>query len=522
MSVSEIFLDTNNYYDLFCNSITTRQPIFSIGNTGQTGPQGPTGSTGPQGIPGSAASKGDTGDTGPIGPTGPTGANGQKGNTGDTGETGPTGPQGETGQRGETGPIGTTGPRGYTGETGTRGQTGETGPTGPMGTTGRTGPTGIQGPTGSTGIKGDTGANGLTSVTTIGSSPNSNGMTLTGTVLNLQPANASYGGVITTGTQSIAGVKTMINDLTCSANINLSQGNTGIGTIMCNGKPLLFSDAASNNCVYVGGAGSYGSSNSTCTAVGLNAMANSSGSFRCVAVGTDALTSATTTNDTTAIGRSALFSVTTGTDNLALGYNAGSAITTTSNNIFLMNTGVLGDANKIRIGTSGQHTSCHISGIYNNILPSTGLAIGIDPSTLQLEVEEQYTIPSAVMTLSSGVISSSSLRGVAQGTAGTMNGIRLSRVGRIVTLSIPAFQINSDTGTPATIIVAASGSIPSSFRPSLYNVKNPVTVFDNSLISDQNAFCEIETAGGIFITRSASFTTNYGLNQGDFITTYMI
>lgn len=41
----------------------------------------------------------------------------------------------------------------------------------------------------------------------IGASPNANGATLTGSILNLEPANASFGGVVTTGTQTFAGTK---------------------------------------------------------------------------------------------------------------------------------------------------------------------------------------------------------------------------------------------------------------------------------------------------------------------------
>lgn len=113
MSVSEIFLGTENYYDLYCNSITTRVPITAIGNTGSTGITGATGT--------------------PNGPTGPTGALG-----GPTGSTGPTGPDGQTGNRGI--PAGDTGGIGPIGVTGAQGATGPRGQTGIRGITGSTGP----------------------------------------------------------------------------------------------------------------------------------------------------------------------------------------------------------------------------------------------------------------------------------------------------------------------------------------------------------------------------------------------
>lgn len=47
----------------------------------------------------------------------------------------------------------------------------------------------------------------------IGSSANANGATLTGSALNLEPASASFGGVVTTGTQTFAGAKTFSSAL---------------------------------------------------------------------------------------------------------------------------------------------------------------------------------------------------------------------------------------------------------------------------------------------------------------------
>jgi hypothetical protein len=54
---------------------------------------------------------------------------------------------------------------------------------------------------------------GVLSLSPIGSTPNSNAANITGTVLNLQPADALFGGVVTTGTQTFAGSKTFNNDI---------------------------------------------------------------------------------------------------------------------------------------------------------------------------------------------------------------------------------------------------------------------------------------------------------------------
>jgi hypothetical protein len=51
------------------------------------------------------------------------------------------------------------------------------------------------------------GGGGITTLAAIGATPNANGATISGSILNLQPASVSFGGVLTTGTQQIAGYK---------------------------------------------------------------------------------------------------------------------------------------------------------------------------------------------------------------------------------------------------------------------------------------------------------------------------
>lgn len=60
------------------------------------------------------------------------------------------------------------------------------------------------------------------SLSAIGSTPNANAATLTGAVLNLEPASASFGGVVTTGTQTFAGAKTFNSDITINTSIQQS------------------------------------------------------------------------------------------------------------------------------------------------------------------------------------------------------------------------------------------------------------------------------------------------------------
>ena len=71
---------------------------------------------------------------------------------------------------------------------------------------------GPQGPQGAQGFQGATGAQGATgvlgSVGAISASSTANGASITGTTLNLAPADGTNGGVVTNTTQTFAGVKT--------------------------------------------------------------------------------------------------------------------------------------------------------------------------------------------------------------------------------------------------------------------------------------------------------------------------
>lgn len=51
------------------------------------------------------------------------------------------------------------------------------------------------------------GGSGVDTLAAVGSSPNANAATITGTTLNLQPASASFPGLVTTGTQAFGGAK---------------------------------------------------------------------------------------------------------------------------------------------------------------------------------------------------------------------------------------------------------------------------------------------------------------------------
>jgi len=98
-----------------------------------------------------------------------------------------------------------------------------------------------------------TGSGGSVSLSAIGTTPNANAATLTGSVLNLEPASASFGGVVTTGVQTFAGAKTF----TTSMNATVSTGDaiTGTNTTTGTGVTGNSEDGAGVYATSVGGDG---------------------------------------------------------------------------------------------------------------------------------------------------------------------------------------------------------------------------------------------------------------------------
>jgi hypothetical protein len=113
------------------------------------------------------------------------------------------------------------------------------------------------------------------------------------------------------------------------------------------------------------------------TANGRIALNSNTAGGNNTAVGVEALFSNTTGNSNTAIGVVALLN-NNGDNNIAVGANAGINLTTGSNNIDIGNAGVIGESNKIRIGTRGTQRNTFIAGI-SGVTVATGVGVIINP-----------------------------------------------------------------------------------------------------------------------------------------------
>jgi hypothetical protein len=147
---------------------------------------------------------------------------------------------------------------------------------------------------------------GVLSLSAIGGTANANGATITGTVLNLQPADASFGGVVTTGTQTFAGAKTFSSDIVVNG-VNIGRG---VGNVSSN------------------------------TAIGQLALNSNTIGQTNVGVGVYALFENTIGNNNTVIGYSTGRGITTGSNNTIIGSRVGDStplLSTLTNNIIIAN-----------------------------------------------------------------------------------------------------------------------------------------------------------------------------------------
>jgi len=339
----------------------------------------------------------------------------------------------------------------------------------------------------------------------VGSSPNANAATLTGQVLNLEPANATNPGVLTSGTQSIGGTKNFTSDIT-AANI---QGVTSLsgatlilpitsgistGTIQqAAGVPLLHTSG--NLSTFLGSnAGNLAGTASSQTGVGAQALQNVVvGASSNSAFGYQAGRLITTGTRNTLLGAAAGAVLTTGADNVLIGQLAGVAGTTLSNAIIIgrsagdtltTETNLIeicpdasltsGASNSIKIGSTSS-TYCEIRGIASASVSPNQMVV-INSTTHQLgTVSYSNATTNFTVTLDAGTITSSTVRGASTDVIP----ITLNRQDAVVTMLIPSFVLTGQSAAASTINLTGVGVLPATYRPT-YNMSFVCSTQDNA------------------------------------------
>ena len=270
---------------------------------------------------------------------------------------------------------------------------------------------------------------GVTTMAAIGSTPNANGATISGRTLNLEPASASYGGIVTTGAQTFAGAKTFSPTLTASADAETLVG-LDINPTFTNGSYA----SLTNYGLRVQGIG-FG--------LGGGAVASN------IAIGSGVLIRNSTGANNTGLGYRALLSNTTGSGNTSLGSLAGA---------YTGATGSVGNASGTNSTFIGYNTSPLANGDDNEVVIAGGNAttrtVGLGSnSTLIGNSATTLTQLMGVVNIPNSTASTSSTTGALKVAGGA--GI----AGAIYAGSIQNTPIGSTTAsTGAFTTLAASGN----------------------------------------------------------------
>lgn len=180
---------------------------------------------------------------------------------------------------------------------------------------------------------------GVTTMAAIGSVPNANGASISGTTLTLQPADATNGGVVNTTNQTFAGSKTFNSDISVNT-VKIGKGNgTGSGNTALGSAALNANTTGSYNTMVGGNSGVSNTTGQGNVSVGYSSLNSNTTGSNNISIGNAAMNGMNTYNYNVGIGQQALRYV-KGNYNVAIGdgagANLGSAATTgTDNNIMI-------------------------------------------------------------------------------------------------------------------------------------------------------------------------------------------
>ena len=339
-------------------------------------------------------------------------------------------------------------------------------------------------------------------LTTIGATPNANGATLTGQVLNLQPADASFGGVVTTTTQTFAGAKTFTSDI----------------TIIKNDASILFTDADSDTDFWAGVVEDGGNDDDDIFQIG-DGTTTGTNPFLTINTSGNVGIGDTSPNSLFTVGSGDLFQINTsgqiGSQQSPVSdYLFALAGTTGNDNSRIIDITQANDANEsssvINIANTASGTgSLSISNIAQTLTPTATVSGG--DSIVYRGINN--TVTATGLTLTTGA-SGIDLYGSSNTVSGTP--ILNSGVGGDTIL---AYGISSSVGVSPTLTSVSAGSVLTTYGAYLYNYSASAgnanlanTAY--GLYADANG--NLSTTGttthyGGYFTASGTAVTNYGL-----------
>ncbi|MFN6387503.1 MAG: beta strand repeat-containing protein, partial [Bacteroidota bacterium] len=201
---------------------------------------------------------------------------------------------------------------------------------------------------------------GITGVGTMTTTSYAAGATVSGNSLILAPANASFGGVVSTFTQTFAGAKTFDSDVVVNG-LTIGRGKSSVGTNTAMGGSALNANTSGTSNTGIGsGALQAVTTGGGNTAVGANSLSLNIASNYNTSMGFQSLYN-TTGDENTGFGKGTLWDNTTGSRNTAIGFGANVGSGTLSNSTAIGAYATVSASNRIQLGSTAV-TSVNTSG----------------------------------------------------------------------------------------------------------------------------------------------------------------
>ena len=386
---------------------------------------------------------------------------------------------------------------------------------------------------------------GISSLSAIGTNPNANGATITGSALNLEPANGSFGGVVTTSTQTFAGAKTFSSDLTVnSMTIGKGTFNVSSNTAIGNAALSSISNATGSSNTAIGFQALQATTTSSQnTSVGYQALKQNTTGTGSVAVGAAALTNILDGNyniaignsamnggtlssgyggDNIAVGTSALSVITSGASNISLGTSSGSNITSGSKNIFIgqsagKNAGAGNGgsnstgSNSVMIGwgarpsANGNTNEVVLSGYSSSDIVGLGsntTLIG-NSATTNTKIWGALNLPDATASTTSTTGALTVGGGV--GVAGALNVGTTATITGATTISSTTASTSTTTG--ALKVAGGAGIVGNTYIGGTLSIAGGTPGLGKVLTSDANGLANwSNNGGGSVLSKTANYT----------------
>jgi hypothetical protein len=261
------------------------------------------------------------------------------------------------------------------------------------------------------------------SVGAISTTSTVNGASITSGELNLSPADATNGGIVTTGIQTMAGAKTFSSDLTING-VTIGRGN---------------GDQEYNNAVGIGAleANTTGQWN---VGIGYWALKSNTTGGSNNAIGLRALAANTTGNENQAIGDSALYRNTTGGQNIGIGTVALGANVSGSDNV------TIGFASLRKSTTGNQNTAVGVNSLNDNVTGDGNTVIGYWSNTIG-NLNNATAIGNRAKVAASNTIQLGNPDVISVNTSGNYTGNSFVKAGGTASQFLMADGSVSDTGS---------------------------------------------------------------------------